>query len=116
MPDNHDEPVDPMLWLSRVDTRKTHGWQFRIERSELTERKFFSDSTYGSPEECLKVAQEHRDKFLVAARELGLVSNGDLSPRRGYLTGLTSNNTSGIIGVNRRVVVMSVRKGASVSV
>ena len=105
MNDEFGDKLELMKWLSRVDTGKTHGYQFRVERSDLTERKFFSDVKYGSPEAALKAAQDHRNQFVAAAQELELLSLDNPNSRRGYLTTLMANNTSGIIGVNRRTPI-----------
>lgn len=86
-----------MAWLSRVDSKNTHGWQFRIERKEITERKFFRDSKFGSNEKALAAAKEHRNQFLEAATELSI----RVGASRHTSTTLPASNTSGILGVNR---------------
>lgn len=52
------------MFISRVDTPRARGWQFRIERTALTVRKFFSDSKYGSRTKALKAAKKFRDRFV----------------------------------------------------
>lgn len=86
-----------MAWLSRVDSKNTHGWQFRIERREITERKFFNDNIFGSNELALAAAKEHRNQFLEVATELSMLVASSSHAR----TNLPSSNTSGILGVNR---------------
>lgn len=52
------------LFISRVEGSRARGWQVRIERKELTVRKFYSDSKYGSRAKALKAATKFRDQIV----------------------------------------------------
>jgi len=93
--------LDSNMWLSRVEGKKVHGWQFRIERKEITERKFFRDSKYGSNDLALEAAKIYRNEFLEAALELNISFGSSGVANRRARSVLPKNNTSGILGVNR---------------
>lgn len=54
--------IEAPMYITRVDTHNTHGWQLRIVRNEGIYRRFFSDE--GNPEAALQRATEHLVKQL----------------------------------------------------
>ena len=88
--------------LKRRNTIRHKGWQFATKKRGFEETKSFADSTYGGPDESYAAAIAYRDKFLEAARELGIANeDGIIDDRRPIYTKISARNTSGISGVNR---------------
>lgn len=81
--------------------REAEGfWQFQYESDLVKESKSFYDKKYGSKEASLEAAKKHRDEFILAASELGLISpdgNQDLP----IFLNLSIRNSSGIVGLYR---------------
>lgn len=105
--------VDEFLdrkYLKRWDRGNEHRWQFQFEMDPIKESKSFSDRKYGSIHASYTAAKAHRDEFLSAAVELGLVGP-DGNPQRNdlpILLKLSPRNTSGIVGLYRENLL---RKG-----
>jgi hypothetical protein len=81
--------------ISRIDNprKRTHGWYVRIQFNGQSHAKFFSDINYGSSEEALQAALEHRNEL---EAQMG-------KPRtERYVIGrLHQHNNTGVPGVIR---------------
>ncbi len=78
--------------ISRIDTDDTHGWFYRhYQTKKNIHSKFFSDSRYGSKEAALEATIEYKTAYEKKHPQL---------PRKGFLTKLPKNNTSGVVGVS----------------
>lgn len=54
-------PIRRMKGVIRIDTKRTHGWQVRVEWEGEKQSKFFSDHKYGGREKALHYALKYRD-------------------------------------------------------
>lgn len=71
----------------------TIGWQFRMQRLNQKETKFFSDSKYGGKDKAFEAAIKYKEEKMILLNEyLGISRITDE---------LAKHNTSGIIGVHR---------------
>jgi hypothetical protein len=79
--------------ISRIDSRKTHGWYVRVRYMGQEHRKLFSDGKYGNKLSSLIAAKKYRDELEIS---LG-------KPRTNRLV-IASNrrNRTGVVGVRRR--------------
>jgi hypothetical protein len=78
--------------VSRLDSRRAHGWYVRVVFMGELHAKFFSDSQYDSPKEALEAAVEYRDQL---EAELG-------KPRTDRIvSAVNERNNSGVRGVQR---------------
>jgi hypothetical protein len=79
--------------ISRIDSRKTHGWYVRVRYQGREHRKLFSDGKYGNKLSSLVAAKKYRDELEVS---LG-------KPRTNRLViAANRRNRTGVIGVRRR--------------
>lgn len=52
------------LGISRVDSTRCHGWQFRVKRDgKIVKAKFFGDTHHGSTENAFEFACQYADKW-----------------------------------------------------
>lgn len=86
-----------MRCIIRIETdgkRKTHGWQVRVIRRGIQINEFFSDKRFPGKEAALRRAQQFRDEAFQTLRPLSRIEIARQPTKR---------NTSGIVGVRRRV-------------
>lgn len=82
--------------VSRIDqvSKNHHGWYVRVRYNGTTVSKFFRDGLYGNRDKALKAAVAFRNE---TEKELG-------KPRTDRtILPMTTRNTSGVVGVRRRV-------------
>ncbi len=82
--------------ISRIDVnkKKMHGWYVRVYYKNVMYSKFFSDSRYENSDIALEEALIYRNKL---EKKLG-------KPRsERTVVGLSPRNTSGVVGVRRRI-------------
>lgn len=70
------------------------GWQVKVRRHYKKHHRYFTDAEYGGVRASLRAAMAHRDKI---AKKMPSMT------RRQRATVLMQNNTSGIVGVHRRI-------------
>lgn len=75
--------------IRRIDGRRTHGWQFHAQRDGKDFSKLFSDTHHGGSKGALKVAQAHRNEFIL-----------EYGPVLHMFRKTNSRNTTGIVGVS----------------
>ena len=94
-------------YVKRHDDAKNKAWQFQYELTPFEESKNFADSKHGSKEASFAAARAHRDEFLTALLDLGLVDSAGIPIRERLpvTLKLSPKNTSGIIGVFRESVI-----------
>ena len=83
-----------ILRISIAGPKKTRGWQVRVTRRGIQINEFFSDSKYGGRAGALSEAMHFRDATVRTLRPY---------PRSELARRATVRNTSGIVGVRRRV-------------
>ena len=66
------------------------GWEVRMQRQQVKQSKFFSDSVHGGKLAALRVAKEFRDELELESQRMNVVEKS-LSP--------STRNRSGIVGV-----------------
>lgn len=97
--------------LKRIDTGKTHGWQFATKKTGFEETKFFSDGQFGSQDASYQAAREYRNDVFEAARDLGIGDDDGFIPDTlPICLSLSPRNNTGIIGVNRSIHTKKHRK------
>lgn len=82
--------------ISRIDQedRNHHGWYVRVTFGGQKHSKFFSDSKHGGEKTALAAAVSHRDQI---EKDFGKPrTDRQVAPK-------TARNTSGVVGVRRRV-------------
>lgn len=91
--DSTDYP--PNYAIARIDLpdQRTHGWQVRLQRRGIKYAKFFSDSSYGSPNASLIIARRWRNK-LVSELESQAQNQARICTR-------STRNSSGVVGVSK---------------
>lgn len=90
--------------------REAEGfWQFQYGSDLVRESESFYDKKYGSKEASLEAAKKHRDEFLLAASELGLIAP-DGSQDLPIFLNLSVRNSSGIVGLYRSSLARPGRK------
>jgi len=89
--------IDPSIGQKGA---RTCGWQVRFDRKTNYKSKLFSDNKYGGQDQALEAAIAWRDEELKSRKE-SLLEGPDKAPF--VLSALPSNNTSGILGVNRSI-------------
>lgn len=82
--------------IVRIANSPNHkpGWQVKIRRHYEKHHRYFTDAEYGGIRASLKAAMAHRDKI---AKKMPPMT------RRERATVLMQNNTSGMVGVHRRI-------------
>lgn len=84
--------------IVRIDTGRTHGWEIKIKRRGKWTCEMFSDSTYGGVKQSLSETMKRRDELLKTIIEPKFERHENASR-------ITKSNTSGIVGVRRRMAV-----------
>lgn len=87
-----------MLGIHRIDCdrSRTHAWTVTLTRRKRTFSAYFSDGLYGGHEAALEAAIKHRDALVEKFPPYSL---------KKYCSIRKKNNTSGVVGVSRHVVV-----------
>ena len=83
--------------ITRIVTqgaKKTRGWEVRVVRRGIALMEYFADARFGGKAGALSEAMHWRDD---AVKNLRPFSRSELARR------VTARNTSGIVGVRRRV-------------
>ena len=90
--------------VSRIDQphKRNHGWFVRVVFQKKLFQKFFSDGVHGGRDRALHQAVQYRDDL---ERDLG-------KPRTDrVVVGLTTKNSTGVIGVQKTLKSMRQRNG-----
>ena len=85
--------------ISRIDSGSTHGWFVRGYRNGKTYSKLFSDLKCGGKRKAQILAREYRDQLLDDLSKI------PTKPRSRRVVYRDARNTTGVLGVNRRVKV-----------
>lgn len=85
-----------MKGICRIHHHGPTGWRVTLQRQKQLYTRKFSDHRYGGTAEALEAAQTYRDSLL--AKHPGMT-------RRAQCAILKKNNTSGVSGVTRSVVI-----------
>ncbi len=86
-------PKKRLKSITRIDTKKTHGWYVRVRFMGQEHRKLFSDGKCGNKLSALVAAKKYRDELEVS---LG-------KPRTDRIVVSShKRNRSGVVGVRRR--------------
>ena len=85
--------------ISRIDSGSTHGWFVRGYRNGKTYSKLFSDLKCGGKRKAHHLAREYRDQLLDDLSKI------PAKPRNRRVVYRDARNTTGVLGVNRRVKV-----------
>ena len=100
MPDSRPCPDTPdsHYAITRIDlpSAGTHGWQVRLQRRGVKHRKFFADSTFGTPKQAFSAAQTWRNTLLK-----------ELTRTQARTCESSRRNNSGVVGVSKITVVSS---------
>lgn len=90
----------PRLGIVRIQDSRSHrpGWQVKIRRQYKDHYRYFTDEEYGGKRAALRAAQIHRDTI---AKKMPRMT------RRQRAAVLMQNNTSGMVGVHRRVKLVT---------
>lgn len=94
----HTPDYPPNYAIARIDlpAQRTHGWQVRLQRRGIKYAKFFSDSSYGSPQSSLSTARTWRDQ-LISELEIHAKNQARICTR-------STRNSSGVVGVSKIIV------------
>lgn len=82
--------------IVRITNSPNHkpGWQVKVRRQYKQHHRYFTDAEHGGERASLRAAMAHRDKV---AKKMPPMT------RRQQATILKKTNTSGIVGVHRRI-------------
>jgi hypothetical protein len=82
--------------IVRISDSPNHkpGWQVKVRRQYEKHHRYFTDAQYGGVRASLRAAMAHRDKI---SKKMPPMT------RRQSATVLKKTNTSGIVGVHRRI-------------
>ena len=88
--------TEGMRCITRISipTKGTKGWQVRVVRRGISINEFFSDRKYGGRAGALSEAMHFRD---ATVRDLKPLTRHEVATQK------TVRNTSGIVGVSRRI-------------
>ena len=85
-----------MRCITRISIpgKSTRGWEVRVVRRGIAINEFFSDKTFGGRAGALSEAMHRRDEIV---RDLRPIPRFELARK------ITARNSSGIVGVHRRI-------------
>ena len=98
--------------IRRVDSKRTHGWQFVAVRDGEEYTKLFSDSVFGGKKKALAAAKEYRRRWLLQHGPIREITHHTTNKRNKIgIVGLSWIKENGkVVGVQTNV---RIRKGVS---